>query len=156
MITYMLYHAMYFMPSCTSARQRGQRQSPGGISASGGVRQYVWNASSQPSHSSISSSLSPPWQTSQKYWSAYSHTHTHILLLLLLVGGVRRMNKVNALPARLVPGWVTVFGGGNTISVCNKPTRSTQPCIPPGSLNRAPASAGVRAGMSPLPSGTGR
>ena len=29
-------------------------------------------------------------------------------------------------------------------------TRSTQPCIPPGSLNRVPASAGVRAGMSPL------
>jgi len=32
-------------------------------------------------------------------------------------------------------------------------TRSTQPCIPPGSLNRVPASAGVRAGMSPLPGG---
>ena len=32
-------------------------------------------------------------------------------------------------------------------------TRSTQPCIPPGSLNRVPASAGVRAGKSPLPGG---
>ena len=31
--------------------------------------------------------------------------------------------------------------------------RSTQPCIPPGSLNRVPASAGVRAGMSPPPGG---
>jgi len=32
------------------------------------------------------------------------------------------------------------------------PTRSTQPCIPPGSLNRVPASAWVRAKMSsPLP-----
>jgi len=30
---------------------------------------------------------------------------------------------------------------------------STQPCIPPGSLNRVPASAGVKAGMSPLPGG---
>ena len=29
--------------------------------------------------------------------------------------------------------------------------RSTQPCIPPGSLNRVPVSAGVRAGMSPPP-----
>ena len=29
--------------------------------------------------------------------------------------------------------------------------RSTQPCIPLGSLNRVPASAGVRAGMSSLP-----
>ena len=33
------------------------------------------------------------------------------------------------------------------------PPRSTQPCIPPGSLNRVPVSAGVRAGMSPLPGG---
>jgi len=32
-------------------------------------------------------------------------------------------------------------------------SRSTQPCIPPGSLNRVPALAGVRVGMSPLPSG---
>jgi len=32
-------------------------------------------------------------------------------------------------------------------------TRSTQPCIPPGSLNRVPASAGVNEGMSPLPGG---
>ena len=30
---------------------------------------------------------------------------------------------------------------------------TTQPCIPPGSLNRVPASAGVMAGMSPLPGG---
>jgi len=29
--------------------------------------------------------------------------------------------------------------GGYTTSVCNQPTRSTQPCIPPGSLNRVPA-----------------
>ena len=27
-----------------------------------------------------------------------------------VVGGVRRMNEVNARRARLVPGWVTVFG----------------------------------------------
>ena len=31
--------------------------------------------------------------------------------------------------------------------------RTTQPRIPSGSLNRAPASAGVRAGISPLPGG---
>ena len=37
---------------------------------------------------------------------------------------------------------------------CRPRTRSTQPCIPPGSsLNRVPASAGVKAGMSPLPGG---
>ena len=32
-------------------------------------------------------------------------------------------------------------------------TRSTQPCIPPRSLNRVPASAGVRAWVSRLPGG---
>ena len=32
-------------------------------------------------------------------------------------------------------------------------TRSTQPCIHPRSLNRVPASAGVKAGMSPLSGG---
>ena len=69
-----------------------------------------------------------------------------------MVSGVRRMNEVNARRARLVPVYSPSLGG-YTISVCNKPTRSTQPCIPPGSLNRVPASAGIRAGMSPLPSG---
>jgi len=28
----------------------------------------------------------------------------------VVVSGVRRMNEVNARRARLVPGWVTVFG----------------------------------------------
>ena len=62
-----------------------------------------------------------------------------------MVIGVRRMNEVNARRARLVPGYI--------FSLCNKPTRSTQPCIPLGSLNRVSVSAGVRAGMSPLPGG---
>jgi len=62
-----------------------------------------------------------------------------------VVSGVRRVNEVSPRRARLVPGWVTVFGG-YTISVCNQPTRSTQPYIPPGSLNRVPASAGDRGG----------
>ena len=65
---------------------------------------------------------------------------------------VRRMNEVTVHWDRLVLGWVTVFGG-YTITVCNQPTRLTQPCIPPGSLNRVPASAGVKAEMSPLPGG---
>ena len=39
------------------------------------------------------------------------------------------MNEVNARRARLQLGWVTVFGRvAYSISVCNKPTRSTQPC----------------------------
>jgi len=43
----------------------------------------------------------------------------------VVVSGVRRMNEVNARRARLVLGWVTVFAGGYTVSVCNQPTRST-------------------------------
>jgi len=62
------------------------------------------------------------------------------------------MNEVDARRARLQLGLMTV-SSGYTISGCNQPTRSTQPCIPPGWLNRVPASAGVTAGMSPLPGG---
>ena len=43
---------------------------------------------------------------------------------------------------------------GSCLKLSNKhQTRSTQPCIPSGSLNRVPASAKVTAGMSPLPGG---
>ena len=63
-----------------------------------------------------------------------------------MVNSVCCMNEVNLCRAQLAPGLVT-------ISACNQPTRSAQPCIPPGSLNGVPASAGVRAGMSPLPGG---
>ena len=69
-----------------------------------------------------------------------------------MVSGVRRMNEVNARRARLVLWWVNVFRR-YIISVCNQPTRSAQPCVTPGSLNRVQALAGVRAGMSPLPDG---
>jgi len=44
---------------------------------------------------------------------------------------------------------VAVFGKLFAPSV----PRSTQPCIPSGSLNRVPASAGVKVGKSPLPGG---
>jgi len=59
---------------------------------------------------------------------------------------VSGVNEANARRARLVLGCVTIL-------VCNQPTKSTQSCIPPGSLNRVQASAGVKAGMSPLPGG---
>ena len=39
------------------------------------------------------------------------------------------------------------------MNAANCTSRSTQPCIPPGLLNRVSASAEVRAGMSPLPGG---
>ena len=67
----------------------------------------------------------------------------------MVVSGFRRMNEVNARRARLVLGWVTVYHLG----ICSQPTRSIQPGIHPGSLNRVPDSAGVRYGMSPLPGG---
>jgi len=70
----------------------------------------------------------------------------------VVVRGVRRMNEVNARRARLVPGLVTVFG-----RVCHPGMQQANwvnsPLHPPGSLNRVPASAGLKAGMSPLPGG---
>ena len=74
------------------------------------------------------------------------------LRLGVVVSVVRRMDEVNPRRAQLVLGWVT-SSGGYTISVCNHTTRLTQPCIPPGSLNRVPARLAVKAGMSPLPGG---
>jgi len=40
---------------------------------------------------------------------------------------------------------------GHGLRIFTAAPRSTQPCIPPGSLNRVPASAGVKAIMSSLP-----
>ena len=51
----------------------------------------------------------------------------------VVVSGVGRMDEVNPRRARLVLGWVTVFGR------IYQPSRSTQRCIPPASLNRVPA-----------------
>ena len=58
------------------------------------------------------------------------------------------MNEVNARRARLQLGLVTVFERA-VISQLGQLSLG----IPPGSLNRVPASAGVTAGMSPLPGG---
>jgi len=66
----------------------------------------------------------------------------------LVVSGVRHMNVG---PGYYLDGWPS--SGGYTISLCNQPTRSTQPCLPPGSLNRVPASVGAEAGMSAVPGG---
>ena len=77
-----------------------------------------------------------------------THTHTRGIV----VSRVRQWTKLTHVgPGYNWDGWPS--SGGYTISGCNQPTRSTQPCIPPGSLNRVPASAGVKAGMSPLPGG---
>ena len=71
----------------------------------------------------------------------------------VVVSGVRRMNEVNARRARLVYLDGCPPSGGYTVLIFNKLTGSTQPCVPPGLLNRVPASAGVNAGMSPLSGG---
>ena len=70
----------------------------------------------------------------------------------VVVSRVRQWTKLTHVgPGYNWYGWPS--SGGYTISGCNQPTRSTRPCIPPGSLNWVPASAGVKAGMSPLPGG---
>ena len=67
-------------------------------------------------------------------------------------GVVGPINEVALHRTRLVLGWVTVFGRAIHLGV-EPATRSTQPCIPPGWLNRVAASAGVKVGMSPLSGG---
>ena len=69
-----------------------------------------------------------------------------------MVSRVRRMNEVNARLARLVLAGDRLRTGIPFRYVTSH-LGSTQPCIPPGSLNRVPISAVVRAGMSPLPGG---
>jgi len=84
-----------------------------------------------------------------------------------LLGPTRVHNQNDISIGSSVTGWITVVSNTHTQTlrpryVCiSKPhlcttiiaTRSTQPCIRPGSLNRVPASAGLKAGMSPLPGG---
>jgi len=54
------------------------------------------------------------WHASSRSGVATLRTAIHLLLTYLrrgvVVSGVRLMNEVNARPARLVLGWVTVFG----------------------------------------------
>jgi len=58
----------------------------------------------------------------------------------VVVSGVRQWTKLTHVGTGYNwDGWPS--SGEYTISGCNQPTRSTQPCIPPGSLNRVPASA---------------
>jgi len=72
----------------------------------------------------------------------------------VVVSGVRRMNIVNARRARLVSTWMgDRLRAGVPSRYVTSQLGQTQPCIPPGLLDRVPASAGVRAGMSPLPGG---
>jgi len=67
----------------------------------------------------------------------------------------RNQNRCDLLPWSCRTGTHTWQGTHfDCVSLWGIPiSRSTQPCIPPGSLNRVPASAGVRAGTSPLPGG---
>ena len=70
----------------------------------------------------------------------------------VVVSGVRQWTKLTHVgPGYNWDWWPS--SSGYTISGSNQPTRSTQPCIPPGSVKRVPASVGVTAGMSPLPGG---
>ena len=52
------------------------------------------------------------------------------------------MNEVTIQWARLVLGWVTHLQADTLPQNVNKPTKSTQPCIIPGSLNHVPALIG--------------
>ena len=80
--------------------------------------------------STASGYIHRPWNISNSTMSRRPHICRLIVKCCIAVHSVQKMSPI-----------VTHVTG------------STQPCIPPGSLNRVPASAGVRAGMSPLPAG---
>ena len=61
--------------------------------------------------------------------------------------GICCISKVSLHRARLVLGWVTIFCRYTT-SICNQPTRSTLPCMPPGLLNRVLALIGCSNGRN--------
>jgi len=72
----------------------------------------------------------------------------------------RMQHSERTAETREMTDMVTATGRGRVSLLAKAPlprrfdqTRSTQPCIPSGSLNRVAASAGVKAGKSPLPSG---
>lgn len=66
---------LHTQPTCLT--QEGHLQSPLGTSGRGGMRQYVWKASSQPSHSSMNSSPSPRVHTPQWYLSTCVSSWRH-------------------------------------------------------------------------------
>jgi len=87
----------------------------------------------------------------------YSWDARNVFLIFLNLFHCRPQTQaVRTLPTSTAPPALrfTATNKGTPQEGVNHPDiRSTQPCIPPGSLNRVPASAGVRAGMSPLPGG---
>ena len=80
-----------------------------------------------------------------------SHAEVSDLVLIVLLDGLQQ--HANAFPVVLTEHRVVVGVQRRALHNQHTHSRSTQPCIPPGSLNRVPASAGVRAGMSPLSGG---
>jgi len=70
-----------------------------------------------------------------------------------VVSGVRRMNEVDPRRARLVPGWVTRLRAGIPSRYVTSQLAQLSLVSPPRSLNRVPASAGVKAGTSPMSGG---
>ena len=91
------------------------------------------------------------WSSNSDVSCALSCTHTHTRRGIVVSGVLQWTKLTHVGPGYNWDWWPS--SSGYTISGCNQPTRSTQPCIPPGSINRVPASAGVTAGMSPLPGG---
>jgi len=84
-------------------------------------------------------------------WSSVRSRVSHYAPLQSVPAGRKRAAKYTVV--RKVITRINNIGAHRTKLSLSVETRSTQPCIPPGSLNRVPASAGVRAGMSALPGG---
>ena len=88
------------------------------------------------------------WHLAWKNGTIYCHC---LLQSLCWIGnGSILMQQVWQNGQALINWNTKICLNGYTILVCDQPTRSSQACIPPGSLNRVPASVGVKSGMTPL------
>ena len=87
------------------------------------------------------------WRSADRLQRQLGPTWTDAVL-----GHPRRRRRYRHVPSHHA-GQATLPTYLLTHTQVNSASRSTQPCIPPGSLNRVPASAEVRAGMSPLSGG---
>jgi len=97
-----------------------------------------------------------PWRLLKVIWNGATPYVIYYFHLVAWRSGYRRSSNERSYPTSgPVSTWMgdRLWASIPSRHVRNQPTTSTQPCIPPASLNRVPASAGVKAGMSAVPGG---
>jgi len=94
---------------------------------------------------------SPSWQFHGTVGATYLSDHCHCCYCYSTINSATltnfRLHRVHGIHLLLL------MISSTTTLIVMLVSCTIQPCIPSGSLNRVPASAGVKAGKSPLPGG---